>query len=141
MTLHILAHGLPDPDGPARPVAGRQFEALSELETLAGVTDRVAFWRRFNHLPLQYRVRRGQEALHQSVHERIAKGELTSEETPKERALRALKRATTAFIEPSDPTAQPLPDVLDALARSADAARDAGATALEIIDASEGLEH
>ncbi|MBB2170352.1 hypothetical protein HLH36_18730 [Gluconacetobacter aggeris] len=141
MTLHIFAHGLPDPDGPARPVAGRQFDALSELETLAGVSDRAAFWRRFNHLPPQYRVRRGQEALHRHVHDRIAKGELTPEETPKERALRALKRATTAFIEPSDPTAQPLPDILDALARSADAARDAGATALEIIDASEGLEH
>lgn len=77
VTLHILAHGLPDPEGPARPVAGHQFEALSELETPAGVTDRVAFWRRFNHLPLQYGVWRGQDALHQSVHERIAKGELT----------------------------------------------------------------
>ena len=103
MTLHILAHGLPDPDGPARPVAGRQFEALSELETLAGATDRVAFWRRLSHLPLQCRVRRGQEVLHQSVHERIAKGMLTPEETPKERALRALKRATCLLYTSPSP--------------------------------------
>lgn len=141
MSLHIFPHGLPDPGAPARPVAGRQFERLEELEALAGVTDRAAFWRRFSHLPVQYRVRRGQEALHAHVHERIAKGELTPDETPKERALRSLKRATSAFIEPNDPTERPFPDVLDALARSADAARDAGATSIEIIDASEGLEH
>ncbi|MBB2157347.1 hypothetical protein HLH33_13665 [Gluconacetobacter diazotrophicus] len=141
MSLHIFAQGLPDPGAPARSVASRQFESLAELEALAGVTDRAAFWRRFFVYPEETRLVRGQGELERLVRERIRNGEVPPTETERERTLRALRQSARGFLEPSQPDVAPYPQVLDALASAADAARAAGASPTEIIDASEGLEH
>jgi hypothetical protein len=141
VSLHTFSHGLPDPGGPVRPVAGRQFDTLAELEALAGVRDRAAFWRRFFVYPEETRLVRGQGELERLVRERIRYGEVAPTETERERTLRALRQSARVFLEPDQPDAAPYPQVLDALATAADAARAAGASPTEIIDASEGLEH